>query len=168
TLASSVPAPANTVALPPGAIAPTDAQRKIARRVGAILEEAHFRRAPIDDRLSAQVFDRYLNSLDPQRSYFLASDVAEFGASRLRFDDMIRTGELEPAYAIFLRYQERNRERMHKALELLKTEPDWTVDESFEFDRSEAAWPASEAEMNEFWRSRVNNDEISHLLPGKT
>jgi carboxyl-terminal processing protease len=168
-LASSSPAPANTTAaLPAGAIVPTDRQRAVARRVGSILEEAHFRRAPIDDKLSAQVFDRYVESLDPQRSYFFAADIADFGTSKLRFDDMIRTGELEPGYSIFAKFQQRNRERMQYALGLLATEPDWTVNESFEFDREKSAWPASAAELNELWRKRVKNDALSLLLTGKT
>jgi carboxyl-terminal processing protease len=166
-LASSAPAPANTNLLPPGAIAPTDRQRAIARRVGGILEEAHFSRTVIDDKLSAQVYERYLDLLDGQRSYFLASDIAEFSAWRLKFDDMIRTGDLEPAYFIFARYQQRNRERMNYALELLKTEPDFTIDEDFQFDRKGAPWPSSPAEMNELWRKRVKNDAVSLLLTGK-
>src|SRR6185503_2609984 len=168
-LVSSTPLAANTTtALPPGSIVPTDRQRAIARRVGSILEEAHFRRAPIDDKMSAQVYDRYLDLLDPQRSYFLASDIADFSGSRLKFDDMIRTGDLEPGYVIFARFQQRNRDRIQYALNLLKTEPDWTVNESFEFDREHAAWPTHVADMNELWRKRVKNDALSLLLTGKS
>jgi carboxyl-terminal processing protease len=139
----------------------------IARQVGTILEEEHFRRAPLDDAMSADVFDRYLESLDGQRSYFLASDIAEFRAIRLLLDDMLRTGELEPAYAIFARYQQRNRERMQYALAQLEREPDWTVDESYEFERKDAPWATSTAELDELWRKRVRNDALSLLLAGK-
>jgi carboxyl-terminal processing protease len=168
-LVSSTPAPAaNTAtAIPAGSIAPTDRQRAIARRVGSILKEAHFRRAAIDDKLSAQVYDRYLDLLDSQRSYFLASDIAEFSSSRLKFDDMILTGELEPGYVIFARFQQRNRERINYALQLLKTEPDWTVNESFQFDREKTPWPANQNEMNELWRKRVKNDALALMLTGK-
>jgi carboxyl-terminal processing protease len=166
-LAGSVQAPASTSILPPGAIAPTDTQRATARKIGRILEEAHYSRAPIDDKMSEQVFQRYLDSLDGQRSYFLASDVAEFGAYRFKFDDMIRTGDVEPAYLIFNRFQQRNRERMQHAIALLQKEPDWTANESFEFERQHAAWPASQAEMDELWRKRVKNDALSLLLTGK-
>ena len=167
-LASSSPAPANTAGLPAGSIAPTDRQRAIARRIGTILEEAHFRRAPIDDKLSAQVYERYLDLLDGQRSYFLQSDIADFAPSRLKFDDMIRTGDLEPAYVIFARFQQRNRDRIKYAVDLLKTEPDWNANESFEFDREHAPWPANQNEMNELWRKRVKNDALSLLLTGKS
>jgi carboxyl-terminal processing protease len=167
-LVSSSPAPANTSGLPPGAIVPTDRQRAVARRIGTILEEAHFRRAPIDDKMSAQVYDRYLDLLDSQRSYFLASDVADFAPSRLKFDDMIRTGDLEPGYVIFARFQQRNRERIQFALAQLQKEPDWSVNESFEFNREHGAWPTTTAEMNELWRKRVKNDALSLILTGKS
>ena len=51
---------------------------------------------------------------------------------------MIHTGEIDPAYLIFNVFQQRNRERMNYALKLLDTEPDWTRDESFDFDREHA------------------------------
>src|ERR1700750_3119300 len=150
--AGSAPAPPPVSALPPGALAPTDAQKTTARKVGRILEEAHYSRAPIDKKMSEQVFNRYLDFLDGQHSYFLASDITEFQAYKFKFDDMIRTGDVEPAYAIFARFQQRNRDRIQHAIASLKTEPDWTLNESFEFERQKAAWPASEAEVSELWR----------------
>jgi len=167
-LAGSARAPAGTSILPAGAIAPTERQRMVARRIGAILEEAHYRRATIDDKMSAEIYERYLEFLDGQRSYFLTSDLAEFEQYRYRFDDMIHTGDIDPGYAIFARFQQRNRERMQYAVKLLDTEPNWTLDESFEFDRQHAPWVTSEADMNELWRKRVKNDALSLLLTGKT
>lgn len=159
-------APAAAI-LPPGAIAPTDNQKATARKVGRILEEAHYSRAPIDKKMSEQVFNRYLDFLDGQRSYFLASDIAEFQAYKFKFDDMIRTGDVEPAYAIFARFQQRNRERIQHAIGLLGKEPDWTLNESFEFERQKAPWPATAADMDELWRKRVKNDALSLMLTGK-
>jgi carboxyl-terminal processing protease len=166
-LAGSVQAPASTSILPAGAIAPTDAQRATARKVGRILEEAHYSHAAIDHKMSEQVYQRYLDFLDGQRSYFLASDINEFAAYRFKFDDMIRTGDIEPAYLIFYRFQQRNRERAQYAVSLLKSEPDWTLNESYEFDRTHAPWPATQTDMDELWRKRVKQDALSLLLKGK-
>ncbi|MCX7050784.1 MAG: PDZ domain-containing protein, partial [Proteobacteria bacterium] len=159
---------ASTSPLPPGAIAPGDRERMIARQVGALLPDAHYSRIRIDDALSPRVMDKFLESMDGQRAYFLASDVEEFAPLRMRFDDMIRTGDIEPAYAMFARYQQRNRERVQHALALLGTEPDFTLRESYAFDREGAAWPATTAELDEIWRQRVKNDALSLLLAGKT
>jgi carboxyl-terminal processing protease len=167
-LAGSAQVPAGTSILPPGAIAPSEQQRYTARNVGRILEEKHYSRAALDDKMSEVVYERYLEFLDGQRSYFLQSDITEFNAYRFQFDDMIRTGAIEPAYLIFARFQQRNRERINRAIALLGTEPNWTLDESFEFDRSKANWIADEPGMDELWRKRVKNDVLSLMLTGKT
>ncbi len=167
-MGGSEQAPASTSLLPPGAIAPTARQRDVARRVGQMLEGMHFSGAKLDDKLSAVAFEHFLNTLDRQRSSFLASDIDEFAAQRLRFDDMARTGEVDPAFAIFARFQQRNRERWKFAIAQLDKEPDWTVNETFEFDRENAPWPKSVEELNEQWRKRVKSDALSLVLAGKS
>src|SRR5690606_4916862 len=97
----------------------------------------------------------------------LASDVAEFEQYRLRFDDMITSGNVEPAFLMYARLQQRNRERVEHALALLETEPDFSIRESFEFDREEAPWPTTREELDELWRQRVKNDALSLALTGK-
>jgi carboxyl-terminal processing protease len=166
-LAGSVQAPASTSLLPAGAIAPTDPQRATARKIGRILEEAHYSRAALDDKMSEVIYQRYLESLDGQKSYFLQSDINDFNAYRFLFDDMIRTGDIDPAYLIFARFQQRNHERIQHAIALLSTEPDWTVNESFDFDRSKASWLSDQASLDELWRKRVKNDALSLMLTGK-
>src|ERR1700691_2926164 len=166
--AGSSGAPAATGLLPEQAVAPTAQERSLAPRVASILEQNHYRHIPIDERLSPQVLERFLTALDPQHSYFLASDITGFDRWRLKFGDMIHTGEIDPAYLIFYIFQQRNRERMEYALKLLDTEPDFTRDENFDFDREHASWPADVNEVNELWRLRVKNDAISLLLTGKS
>jgi carboxyl-terminal processing protease len=162
-------APAHAASiLPPGALAPTDDQRAIARKIGRILEQTHYSREVIDDGFSRQVFQRYLQFLDPEHSYFLASDVQEFSVYKDRFDDMIHTGDIDPGYLIFDRFKQRNRERMQYAIGLLKSQPDWNTTASYDFDREHAAWPATEADMDQLWKKRVTNDALSLMLAGKT
>jgi carboxyl-terminal processing protease len=149
-------------------LAPTDREARVSRLVGSVFERSHYRQAPINDPVSSLILDRYVESLDGNRSYFLASDVADFERYRYRMDDAISQGRLEPAFEIFNRFQVRNRERMAYALEALKTEPDFTIQESFDFDREHAPWAASTAELNEIWRKRVKNDALSLMLTDKT
>jgi carboxyl-terminal processing protease len=165
-LTGSAQAPANTQ-LPAGSVVPTDRHRTVARRVGSMLEGMHYSGSKLDDKLSAVVYTRYLESIDGQHTSLLASDIAEFDQYKLRFDDMIRSGEVDPAFAIFARFQARNRERIKFAIAQLAKEPDWTLNETFQFDREEAPWAASPAELDEFWRKRVKNDALSLLLTGK-
>jgi carboxyl-terminal processing protease len=149
-------------------IAPTDRHRKVARLVSSMMERSHYRQAPVNDPVSSLVLDRYLEALDGTRSYFLASDIAEFEKYRYQLDDAVTTGQLDPVFAIYNRFQQRNRERMAHAIKLLEKEPDFTLDESFEFDREKAPWAATSAELDELWRKRVKNDALSLMLTDKS
>ncbi|MGA9370055.1 MAG: carboxy terminal-processing peptidase [Steroidobacteraceae bacterium] len=162
-------APARAAAiLPPGALAPTDNQRDIARKIGRILEETHYSGEVIDDAFSRQVFQHYLEGLDPEHSYFLASDVQEFSVYRDKFDDMIHTGDVDPGFLIFDRFKERNRQRMEYSISLLKSQPDWNTTATYDFDRDHAPWPATEADMDQLWKKRVTDDVVALMLAGKT
>ncbi len=163
--AMSTPAPPAAAASP---LMPAEQEDYVARRIADIVAREHYRRAPLDDHLSSLILDRYLDSIDGGRSYFYASDIAEFERYRYTLDDAIKAGDMEPAFVIFRRYQQRNNERMQYAVQLLAAQPDFSVDESYNFDREKEPWPASAAEMNELWRKRVKNDALSLLIAGKT
>jgi carboxyl-terminal processing protease len=163
--AAMTPSPAVPTAT--AVLAPTEQENYVARRVADIVAREHYRRAPLDDHLSSLILDRYLDAIDGGRSYFYASDIAEFERYRYELDDAIKAGDVEPAFVIFRRYQQRSRERMAYAIDLLSKKPDFDIDESFNFDREKEPWPANTAEMNELWRKRVKNDELSLVIAGK-
>ncbi len=140
----------------------------ISQRVTRIIEDLHYSRPQIDNSFSSAILDRYLDTLDGNRLYFLNSDISDFGRYRYELDDRARDGELEPVFEIFNVFRARTEERIAYALSLLEIEPDFTIDESFRFDRSEMAWPSSEEEIQDVWRKRVKNDGLSLVLTGKT
>lgn len=149
-------------------LTPTERQRRVSKLVSNVIERSHYRQSPINDPVSSLVLDRFIEQLDGGRSYFLASDIAEFERYRYQLDDAVVNGQLEPVFAIFNRFQQRNKERVNYAVALLKTEPDFTVDESFEFDRAKAPWAKTPEELNDIWRRRVKNDAVSLMLTEKT
>lgn len=149
-------------------LSPTERQRRVSKLVSNVIERSHYRQSPINDPVSALVLDRFIESLDGARSYFLASDIADFERFRYQLDDAVVAGQLEPVFTIFNRFQVRNRERVDYALQLLKSEPDFTLDESFEFDRAKTPWAKSSDELNEIWRKRVKNDAVSLMLTDKS
>jgi carboxyl-terminal processing protease len=167
-LGAAMTPPVTPAAATAGAVLqPTEQENYVARRVSDIIAREHYRRAPLDDHLSSLILDRYLDAVDSGRSYFYASDIAEFEKYRYELDDAIKAGDVEPAFVIFRRFQQRSRERMNYAIELLQKKPDFDVEESFNFDREKEPWPANAAEMNELWRKRVKNDALSLIITGK-
>ena len=143
-------------------------QSEVSRKVSEIIARFHYSRQRIDNSLSSAILDRYLDTLDGNRMYFLAADVSGFSRYRYELDERVRSGELQPVFDVFNTYRERTAERVEFALSQLTEEPDFEIDEHYQLDRTELAWPITKAELNEIWRKRVKSDGLSLVLTGKT
>ncbi|HZX25067.1 MAG TPA: carboxy terminal-processing peptidase [Woeseiaceae bacterium] len=163
--------PAAADAVPPESnptLAPTDRHEQIATLVTDFIERSHYRRTAVDDEVSGRILDAYIEALDGNRSYFLQSDIDAFQQYRDELDDAVSRDEsLAPAFEIFRVYRERAERQISHALALLDEEPDFSVEENFRFDREDAPWAASQAELDELWRKRVKNDALSLVLTEK-
>ena len=132
-----------------------------------LIERYHYRKPQLNDELSSAIFDQYLHNLDPNRSYFLASDIQQFENLRFRFDDLLKDVRLEPAYAIFSRYRLRALERIAYARELLEAEFNFEISEDYTVNREHEHWAENIEELNELWRKRVKYDWLALKLAGK-
>ncbi|HZD54021.1 MAG TPA: carboxy terminal-processing peptidase, partial [Woeseiaceae bacterium] len=147
---------------------PLAKHERIAELVTEFVEKSHYQHSSVDDELSAKILDRYIEALDGNRMYFLASDIEAFQKYRHEIDDMLRSDSLAPMFDIFEVYRTRARERLQYALKTLDTKPDFTVDEEYIFDRGDLDWAESGAELNDAWRKRVKNDALSLTLTDKS
>ncbi|MCE9853839.1 carboxy terminal-processing peptidase [Shewanella chilikensis] len=144
-------------------------QHKVAsKRITGLFSRSHYHRFDLDDAFSQQIFKRYLEQLDYRRNVLLQSDIDSFKVYANQFDDMVRSGDLEPAYKMYDLVQQRRYERFVYALSLLDKELDFNqAGDAYIFDRKDAAWPKDEAELNELWRQRVKYDALNLKLTGK-
>jgi carboxyl-terminal processing protease len=143
-------------------------QRQTALIITQVIEKFHYRKPQLDNELSSDVFDRYLDSLDANRSFFSADDIARFERYRYEFDDALRTGKLEPAYLIFRRFRELVEDRVEQALVMLSAgQFDFEIDELYTYDRSDAQWLPDAAALDDLWRQRIKNDILSLRLAGE-
>lgn len=132
-----------------------------------ILTQYHYKAVPLDDSMSARIFDNYLKALDPDRQYFLQSDVDHLSRHRNDLDDAIAGEDLSVPFAIFNRFTQRVSEQFAYAHSLLNSEFDFSKNESYRLERAKSAWLASESEMRDLWQKRVKNDWLGLKLAGK-
>ncbi len=135
--------------------------------VTRFMSRYHYRKPSLDDALSVEIFERFVEGLDPNRSYFLATDIERFRQFDTFFDDWLKTGNLDYVFAIYQRYKKRLADRVEFSNELLNKELDFSRDEQFMFDRSEAKWAASMEELNDLWRRRIKNDILILKISGE-
>ena len=67
---------------------PTRAQAITSVRILDGVNRYHMRKHELDDALSSEFLDNYLESLDGGKAYFLASDIAEFERYRSQYVQM--------------------------------------------------------------------------------
>ena len=166
TTAMQVATADSAVAYPP-LLKPAVQEAKAARLAAEVLTRYHYKAMPLDDALSSRMFDQYLKALDPEKLYFLQSDIDRLGVDRNRLDDAILTEDLRAPFEMFNLYERRAAERMAYARSLLQKSFDFQRDETLQIDRKDQPWPATEAQSFELWRKRVKNDWLRLKLAGQ-
>ncbi len=137
------------------------------KRVTNLFTRAHYKPIKFNDELSEQIFDRYIESLDYNKSVFLASDIASFEQYKDQFDNALSTGKLGFAFDIFNLSLKRRFERYDYSLSLLENEMKFDNEDEYVFDREDADWATSQAELDELWRQRVKYDALRLKMTGK-
>lgn len=151
-------------------VSPAKEHPKLSFVIAKQLQYQHYRQMVLDDKLSSKVFDAFLKSLDPNRTFFLAEDIKQFEKFRLLIDNNFRRGELDNAFRAFNLYQKRHAERLAYTLNLLENNYDtldFSKDEQLIIDREELPWPADQEEQNNLSRKQLKNTIISFKLAGK-
>ncbi|WP_187375328.1 carboxy terminal-processing peptidase [Pseudomonas massiliensis] len=135
-----------------------------------LLKRHHYSKPPLNDARSVIIYDSYIKLLDPSRSYFLASDIAEFDKWKTQFDDFLKNGNLDPGFTIYKRYLDRVKARLDYALDLLDEgvdKLDFSSNDTLEVERKDAPWLTSNAELDDLWRKRVMDEVLRMKLAGK-
>ena len=169
---------ATAIAIPPAhtpeelpQLQPEEQHGVASGRVARFFTRDHFKQMQLDNALSAQILDRYLDMLDYNKMFLLQKDVDQAGEYRDLFDDMILTGKLNAAYSVYDKSLQRRFERYTYALSLLDAEQpfDFTkADDKYYFQREDAPWAQNQAELDELWRQRVKYDALNLSMTGKS
>ncbi|OGU72247.1 MAG: tail-specific protease [Ignavibacteria bacterium RBG_16_34_14] len=148
-------------------LAPKDYYPEETEIVNSLVSRYHYKKFKLNDSLSSEIFDRYIEALDHNKSYFLLSDINKFEQYKNQLDDFLLKGELNAVYEIFKVYRNRVNDRFDYIENIIKESFDFSKDEYYEVDRKDAQWSATDEEANEIWRKRIKNDALNLKLAGK-
>nr|VFK54804.1 MAG: carboxyl-terminal processing protease [Candidatus Kentron sp. TUN]VFK60444.1 MAG: carboxyl-terminal processing protease [Candidatus Kentron sp. TUN] len=147
---------------------PAPRHARITKLVVGWVTNHHYRETVLDNVLSARILAWYIETLDPNRSFFLEDDVRYLQfLYEDRLDDALQAADMAPAFEIFKIYKKRVAARVRKAVHLVGQDFNFTIDENYIPDRTERPWPASALELDEIWRKRVKNDVLTLRLEKK-
>ena len=134
---------------------PESKEQMLLGAIGTILEQKHYSPKAIDDNFSKQVFAKYLEALNSDKTIFLQSDVDYLKKYELTLDDEIHGAPLlfyNDAASLYLK-------RVDEVMQLYKgilSKPfDFSTKEEISLDDDKANYPADEAARKESWRKRL-------------
>ena len=146
----------------------SESQQSIAaKRVTSRFTRSHYKHFSLDNQFSKKIFKRYLKMLDYNRNIFTKADIDSFQNWSTQLDDQLKAGDNDIAFKLYNLSQHKRYERYQYALSLLDKKMSFDKNESIQLDRSEAAWPKNEAELDDLWRKRVKYDALNLKLTGK-
>ncbi|WP_336016432.1 carboxy terminal-processing peptidase [Acinetobacter pittii] len=143
-------------------IQPMQEQALVARQLATLVDRQHYLNMRLDATTSNRILDMYLDSLDPDHSLFLDSEVqnykklygSNFGAS-------LKAGNLTGPFAIHQQYRERLKQFYEFMLAELKQQQNLKQPNSYiEVDREKAPYFKTTAEQQNHWRKML----VSQLI----
>jgi carboxyl-terminal processing protease len=120
-----------------------------------VLERGHYEPKDIDDDFSVQVFEDFIDVLDPTKRYFLESDIMEFEKYKFQIDDQINNTDITFFNVVYDRLMERMKDAKNIYKEVLEVPFDYSLEESISIKYEEELFAASKTELKERWRKQL-------------
>ncbi|MBT8281662.1 MAG: carboxy terminal-processing peptidase [Muriicola sp.] len=120
-----------------------------------ILEKGHYSPKDINDDFSVNVFEDFIDVLDPTKRYFLAEDIRDFEKYKFQIDDQIKNTDISFFNLVHERYTKRMDEVKLLIKEILDEPFDYTIEESINSDYDKRPFTSSRSELKERWRKQL-------------
>ncbi|MFT5119647.1 MAG: carboxyl-terminal processing protease [Psychrobacter glaciei] len=143
----------------------TPEQKVTTRQVAALLDRSHYLNQPLDSKTGSEILSMYIDSLDPNHTLFLQSDVDELKKKyATEFGDRLKRGDLSAGVEVFERYRKRSNEYFAMASKMLKTDLDLTSNETIVLDREKLGHFKSKKEQRDYWACQLKFQLMSITL----
>lgn len=129
--------------------------RQIVKTVSTVMDRQHLSKHRLDDEMSERAFKRLLDTLDPQKIYFLQSDVDGFSDAQTKLDDYALRGEMDIAIEMFQVFLKRVDERIDMAHKFIDKEHDFSAEEKMAVEPDILTYSGSTAEANDRMRRLI-------------
>ncbi len=143
----------------------TPEQKVTTRQVAALLDRSHYLNQPLDSKTGGEILSMYIDSLDPNHTLFLQSDVDEFKKKYAdEFGARLKRGDLSAGVDVFDRYRKRSNEYFIMASKMLKTKLDLTSKDTIVLDREKLSHFKTQKEQRDYWARQLKFQLMSITL----
>ncbi len=136
-----------------------------------VLERGHYEPKNINDDFSVNVYEDFIDIIDPTKRYFLEEDIFEFERYKFQLDDQIKNTDITFFDLVHKRLVKRMSEAEEIYKEVLDTPFDYDFDESINVDYKNEGFVSSRKELKERWRKQLKYatiDEYDSKIKNET
>ena len=129
--------------------------------ISYVLSKGHYDAKEINDNFSKEVFDDYIDALDPLKRYFYASDIAEFEKYKKEIDDQIKAKDIAFFNLTYERLQKRMIEARELYQEILERPFNFEKEEVINTDYDALPYVKNKEELRDRWRLQLKFNALS-------
>jgi carboxyl-terminal processing protease len=127
------------------------------------LKQYHYSPNKFDDNFSQQVFEKYIEVLDPTKRFFLKKDIKQFEAFKKEIDNQINAEDITFFEVVTNRFVKRNKETEEYYKEILSKSFDFNKEEILNLDYEKNDFPINYKERKELWRKQLKLNTLTRL-----
>ena len=120
-----------------------------------VLERGHYEPKEINDDFSVNIFEDFIDVLDPTKRYFMEEDIMEFEKYKFQLDDQIKNTDISFFNLVYERLMTRMEDAKVIYKEVLSVPFDYTIEETISIKYDKELFAASKSELKERWRKQL-------------
>ncbi len=149
----------------------TSDQQEITQELLQFIKQYHYQTRTIDDQFGSDVFQQYLETIDPQRMYLSEADLAPYQHLNNDLDDQLNEGHLDTLVELFNLMQVRRLQAVTYFQGRLQDEQqsfDYAMQESLPIYADKHPRQPDLASLRDLWRQLLKNQFINGLIEQET
>ncbi|MBU2995461.1 carboxy terminal-processing peptidase [Cellulophaga baltica] len=120
-----------------------------------VLEKGHYHPKDINDDFSVNLFEDFIDGLDPTKRYFLEGDIKEFEQYKYQIDDQIKNTDISFFNLVYSRLIIRMKDAQEIYKDVLSEPFDYNDEEIIDIDYDNQSFVSSKKELKERWRKQL-------------
>ena len=127
------------------------------------LSYLHYSPKPINDAYSADVYDKYMEMIDPGKRFFLQSEVDEFSKHKTKLDDYLNRGDISFFNLTVDRLNARTKEVEKLSQDILSKPINFDENEELILEPKLKTYPKNQEELRNEWKKFIKYNILQEI-----
>ena len=128
-----------------------------------ILTRGHFVVKDMNDDFSEQVFNSFINGLDPSKRYFTQQDLKEFSKYKYQIDNQLLQDDLSFYKLVYGRFIEKIKNAKSYYGDLLAQPFNFNKNETVDLDFDKVPFAKNDNQLIDYWRKQLKLQTLSRI-----